>query len=104
MTELVVASQIKNTFLGTEMANWQRFEMAESARYVIQVSAANGDPLTRLYGPDEFALVVENDDDADSLNSEIQVWLEEGEYYLAVYNLSEDKVEFSILVTIVGDV
>ena len=36
--------------------------------------------------------------------AKIQVWLEEGEYYLAVYNLSEDKVEFSILVTIVGDV
>ena len=103
MTELFVATQIKNTFLGAEMANWQRFGVAESARYVIQVSAANGDPLARLYGPDAFVFVGENDDDAVSLNSKMEVWLEDGEYYLAVYNLSEDKVEFSILVTIVGD-
>lgn len=69
---------------------WLKFSVSESAEYYLEAnSIQNGDPMMRLYGPDEFILVEMDDDSGDGLDSRIERNLAEGRYYLGVRDLGE---------------
>lgn len=90
-----IGRKITGTFLSSDVV-WHRFSVDEEQNYVIAVDAEFGDPLARLYGPDKFALITEDDDGGSDLNSKIKRELGVGEYYVGIINLMRNSTEFSI--------
>lgn len=99
MDTLVLDEQTDRTFPSGGDVDWLVIDLENEGTFRIAVKSSDGDPELRLYGPDTFELVGEDDDGGGGFNSLLVSELEEGQYYIGVRNLQRRNVAYELIVS-----